>query len=47
MRAAVLDGRYAPGEPIPSSRVLAGQLGVSRGSVVAAVDQLVGEGYLV
>ena len=47
LRAAVLDGRYAPGEPIPSSRVLAGQLGVSRGSVVAAVDQLVGEGYLV
>lgn len=47
LRAAVLDGRYRAGEPIPSSRVLAQQLGVSRGSVVAAVDQLVGEGYLV
>ncbi|QHC66168.1 aminotransferase class I/II-fold pyridoxal phosphate-dependent enzyme [Rathayibacter sp. VKM Ac-2759] len=47
LRAAVLDGRYRAGDPLPSSRVLAEQLGVSRGSVVAAVDQLVGEGYLV
>lgn len=47
LRAAVLDGRFRAGDPIPSSRVLAEQLGVSRGSVVAAVDQLVGEGYLV
>ncbi|MCJ1704563.1 PLP-dependent aminotransferase family protein [Rathayibacter sp. VKM Ac-2926] len=47
LRAAVLDGRFGAGDAIPSSRVLAQQLGVSRGSVVAAVDQLVGEGYLV
>ncbi|KZX21183.1 GntR family transcriptional regulator [Rathayibacter tanaceti] len=47
LRQAVLDGRYQAGDPIPSSRVLAERLGVSRGSVVAAVDQLVGEGYLV
>ncbi|PPI11655.1 PLP-dependent aminotransferase family protein [Rathayibacter sp. AY1D2] len=47
LRQAVLDGRYRAGDPIPSSRVLAERLGVSRGSVVAAVDQLVGEGYLV
>ncbi|MBF4462727.1 MULTISPECIES: PLP-dependent aminotransferase family protein [unclassified Rathayibacter] len=46
LRQAVLDGRYRAGDPIPASRVLAEQLGVSRGSVVAAVDQLVGEGYL-
>ncbi|AZZ54618.1 GntR family transcriptional regulator [Rathayibacter iranicus] len=47
LRQAVLDGRYRAGDPIPASRVLAEKLGVSRGSVVAAVDQLVGEGYLV
>lgn len=47
LRQAVLDGRYRAGDPIPASRVLAKRLRVSRGSVVAAVDQLVGEGYLV
>ncbi|HML50436.1 MAG TPA: PLP-dependent aminotransferase family protein [Propionicimonas sp.] len=36
----------APGDPIPSSRALAQHLGVSRGSVVAAYDQLLAEGYV-
>lgn len=46
VRTAVLDGRLRAGQPVPSSRTLAGMLGVSRGSVVAGIDQLVGEGYL-
>lgn len=36
----------APGDPLPSSRALASHLGSSRGSVVAAYDQLLAEGYL-
>lgn len=36
----------APGDPVPSSRALAAHLGISRGSVIAAYDQLLSEGYL-
>lgn len=46
LRRAILDGRLRAGETVPSSRALATAFGVSRGSVVAGVDQLVGEGYL-
>ena len=46
LREAIRDGRLAPASPVPSSRALAGQLGVSRGIVVEAYEQLVAEGYL-
>ena len=46
LRAAVRDGRLAPGTPLPSTRALAGELGVARGTVVDAYDQLVAEGFL-
>jgi GntR family transcriptional regulator/MocR family aminotransferase len=46
LRAAVRDGRLAPTSRLPSSRALAAQLGVSRGIVVEAFEQLVAEGYL-
>ncbi len=36
----------APGEALPSTRALAAHLGLSRGTVVAAYDQLLAEGYL-
>lgn len=42
----ITSGLLAPGDRLPSSRRLAAELGVSRGSVVAAYEQLVGEGYL-
>lgn len=35
-----------PGDPVPSSRALARHLGLSRGSVLAAYEQLLAEGYL-
>lgn len=35
-----------PGEALPSTRQLAAELGISRGSVVASYDQLLAEGYL-
>ncbi|SEG45529.1 GntR family transcriptional regulator / MocR family aminotransferase [Thermomonospora echinospora] len=47
LRAAVRDGRLAGGTRLPSSRDLARDLGVSRGVVVTAYEQLVAEGFLV
>jgi GntR family transcriptional regulator/MocR family aminotransferase len=46
LRSAVRDGRLAPGTALPSTRALARDLGVSRGVVVEAYDQLAAEGYL-
>lgn len=46
LRDAVRSGRLAPGARLPSTRALATELGLSRGTVSAAYDQLVAEGYL-
>jgi len=46
LRVAIRSGRLAPGSPLPPSRLLAGQLGVSRGVVVESYSQLIAEGYL-
>ncbi len=46
LRDAVRAGRLLPGTPLPSTRVLAAELGVSRGMIVEAYSQLVAEGYL-
>ncbi len=46
LREAILDGRLHPGARLPSSRTLAGDLGVGRNTVLAAYDQLTAEGYL-
>src|SRR3954467_465969 len=46
MRAAILEGRLGAGDRGPASRVLATDLRVSRNTALAAVDQLVSEGYL-
>lgn len=46
LRAAVLAGRVGGGEAVPSTRALAADLGVARGTVVAAYEILAGEGYL-
>jgi GntR family transcriptional regulator/MocR family aminotransferase len=47
LREAVRAGRLAPGTPLPSTRALARELGVSRGIAVEAYSQLAAEGYLV
>ena len=47
IRAAILDRRLAPGLKLPSSRLMATELGCARGTILAAVDQLVAEGYVV
>lgn len=46
IRTAVHEGRLAPGTRIPSSRILAGDLAVSRSTVLLALEQLAAEGYL-
>jgi GntR family transcriptional regulator/MocR family aminotransferase len=46
LRTAIRDGQLAAGTRLPSSRDLARQLEVSRGTVTAAYGQLVAEGYL-
>ena len=47
LRAAIRSGALVAGERLPSSRVLAADLGVSRGVVSDAYGQLAAEGWLV
>ncbi|MET0975524.1 MAG: PLP-dependent aminotransferase family protein [Leifsonia sp.] len=46
VRRRILAGDLRPGDRLPSTRELAGAIGVSRGVVVEAWEQLTGEGYL-
>lgn len=46
LRAEISAGRLAPGAPIPSTRALAAELALARGTVVAAIEQLAVEGLL-
>jgi GntR family transcriptional regulator/MocR family aminotransferase len=46
LREAIRDGRLPAAARLPSSRALAGELGISRGVVTSAYDQLSAEGYL-
>jgi GntR family transcriptional regulator / MocR family aminotransferase len=47
VRAAILERRVAPGQKLPSSRLMAAELGCARGTILLAMDQLVAEGYVV
>ncbi|MFE2040167.1 PLP-dependent aminotransferase family protein [Streptomyces sp. NPDC059477] len=46
LREAVRTGRLAPGTRLPSSRTLAGDLGIARNTVADAYADLVAEGWL-
>lgn len=46
IRAAIRDGRWQPGEMVPSTRALARDLGVARGTVTRVYADLAAEGYL-
>ena len=46
LRNAIRAGRLPPGAELPSTRALAADLGISRGIVVEAYEQLLAEGYL-
>jgi GntR family transcriptional regulator / MocR family aminotransferase len=47
LRRAILQGKMAPGDRLPSSRELTHDLQLSRNTVVAALNQLVVEGYVI
>lgn len=46
LRRAILDGLLQPEHTLPATRRLAAELGISRGVVVRAFEQLSGEGFL-
>jgi GntR family transcriptional regulator/MocR family aminotransferase len=46
LRAGIRDGRLRPGTALPATRVLAGDLGVSRGVIVEAYQRLRDEGLI-
>jgi GntR family transcriptional regulator / MocR family aminotransferase len=46
IRAAIRDGRWQPDSIVPSTRALAADLGVARGTVTRVYDDLAAEGYL-
>ena len=46
LREGIRSGSLRPGTPLPSTRALAAELGISRGLAVAAYAQLGAEGYL-
>src|SRR6266478_1069080 len=46
LRSAIIDGRLKSGARLPSTRNLAAQYGLARGTVVAAFQQLQAEGFV-
>ncbi len=46
LRQAVLEGRVRPGARLPATRLLARDLKIARGTVLAAYDRLASEGFL-
>ena len=46
IRAAIIDGRLPAGAPLPATRLLAGDLRVSRGVIVEAYQRLADEGLV-
>lgn len=46
LRHAILSGQLQPGQHLPSTRVLASELGISRNTASNAYEQLCAEGYI-
>lgn len=46
LRTEILEGRLRPGARLPGTRDLAGQYGLSRGTIVTAFEHLEAEGYV-
>lgn len=47
IRRTILEGRLVAGAPLPSSRMLAKELALSRNTVLSAYDMLASEGYTI
>src|SRR5258708_4724966 len=46
LRGLILGGRIAPGQRLPSTRLLAESLGIARATVTESYDRLLSEGYI-
>ncbi|WP_046113589.1 MocR-like pyridoxine biosynthesis transcription factor PdxR [Aquincola tertiaricarbonis] len=46
LRARILDGTHAAGAPLPSTRALAAERGLSRGTVSLVYEQLAADGFI-
>lgn len=46
LKECIITGALKPGAPLPPSRDLAESLGISRGTVIKAYDDLIAQGYL-
>ena len=46
IRELILNDKLRSGDPVPASRALSEQLGVSRNTVILAYEQLLSEGYI-
>lgn len=46
LRSAIAHGAFAPGTRLPSSRAISQDLGVSRNTVTAALDELIADGWV-
>ena len=46
IRRNITDGKISRGEKLPSTRLLAGNLQISRSTVESAYEQLLSEGYI-
>jgi len=46
LRSAIRDGRLTAGTRLPATRALAAELGLARGTITSAYDQLIAEGWL-
>ncbi|NTF86586.1 PLP-dependent aminotransferase family protein [Agrobacterium rhizogenes] len=46
LKAQIANGIYASGSPMPSTRLLAAELGVARSTVTIAYEQLLSEGFI-
>ena len=45
--AAIIEGRIAPGTPMPSSRSLSERLGIARNTVMAAYESLQDDEFII
>lgn len=46
IREGIVSGRFRPGEKLPPTRILAGNLSLARNTILDAYEQLIAEGYL-
>jgi GntR family transcriptional regulator/MocR family aminotransferase len=46
LRQAIVEGNFGAGARLPSTRMLAAELGIARSTVVAVFEQLAAEGYI-